>query len=67
MRQINELEIRQTPTTLRCIECMRPWVDAGERWRLKITDDVEPETVPYCPDCAMREFGPARAPHIEAS
>jgi hypothetical protein len=40
-----------------CIECRRPWVTNAERWRLKITDDAEPEIVPYCPDCARREFG----------
>jgi hypothetical protein len=40
-----------------CIECLRPWLVASERWRLKITDDAEPVTVPYCPDCARREFG----------
>jgi hypothetical protein len=42
-----------------CIECRRPWLSAGERWRLKVTDDATPETVPYCPDCATREFGAA--------
>jgi hypothetical protein len=41
-----------------CIECCRPWVTDSERWRLKITDDEVPATVPYCPDCATREFGP---------
>lgn len=46
-------------TTLSCIECRRPWLVGSERWRLKVTDDAVPETVPYCPDCASREFGPA--------
>jgi hypothetical protein len=46
-------------TTIVCIECLRPWVERNERWRLKVLDDGEPETVPYCPDCATREFGPA--------
>jgi hypothetical protein len=40
-----------------CIECRRPWLTESERWRLKVTDDSVPETVPYCPDCATREFG----------
>jgi hypothetical protein len=40
-----------------CIECCRPWLVDSERWRLKVTDDDVPETVPYCPDCATREFG----------
>lgn len=58
-------EHRQAPgaatavTPIRCIECSRPWLDPVERWRLKVLDDPEPETVPYCPGCAMREFGPA--------
>jgi hypothetical protein len=47
-----------TTTTLACIECLRPWLVDSERWRLKVTDDEQRETVPYCPDCAAREFGP---------
>jgi len=43
-------------TQIVCIECLRPWVRTNERWRLKVTDDTTPETVPYCPDCAAREF-----------
>lgn len=46
-------------TAILCIECLRPWVTESERWRLMVTDDAVPETVPYCPDCATREFGPA--------
>jgi len=46
----------QTLEALRCVECLRPWLVSSERWRLKVTDDVEPETVPYCPECAHREF-----------
>jgi hypothetical protein len=45
--------------TIACIECRRPWVKHRERWRLKVTDDAVPVTVPYCPDCATREFGAA--------
>ena len=44
---------------LSCIECRRPWLDGAERWRLKVTEDESPETVPYCPECATGEFGPA--------
>ena len=44
---------------LSCIECLRPRLSARERWRLKVTDEFPAETVPYCPDCAAREFGPA--------
>jgi hypothetical protein len=42
---------------LTCIECSRPWFVASERWRLKVTDEEPREAVPYCPDCATREFG----------
>jgi hypothetical protein len=45
-------------STLECIECGRPWDEETERWRLKVLDDPI-ETVPYCPDCATREFGAA--------
>jgi hypothetical protein len=42
-----------------CIECQRPWLSDGERWRLKLLVETgaEPETVPYCPACHAREFG----------
>ena len=40
-----------------CVECSRQWLHASERWRLKVTDDAQPETVPYCPACHAREFG----------
>jgi hypothetical protein len=43
--------------TLVCIECRRPWLVPAERWRLKLTDDEPREAVPYCNDCARREFG----------
>ena len=46
-------------TRIVCIECRRPWLEESERWRLKVLDGDEPETVPYCPNCATREFGPA--------
>jgi hypothetical protein len=46
-----------TTAPIVCIECRRLWVSGSERWRLKVTDDDVPETVPYCPDCATREFG----------
>lgn len=49
-----------TVATLECIECCRSWSNGQERWRLKVTDDDVPETVPYCPDCAEREFGAVR-------
>jgi len=57
----NSLQTSSPPTRLLCVECQRPWLDGAQRWRLKITDDEPAETVPYCPDCATREFGPAHA------
>ena len=40
-----------------CIECRRPWLDPGERWRIYVLDEDPPEAVPYCSACARREFG----------
>jgi hypothetical protein len=46
---------------MHCVECYRPWAVAAERWRLKVLGEEDGfETVPYCPDCATREFGPLR-------
>ncbi len=39
-----------------CEECRRPWLEPRERWRLYLTDDEPAEAVPYCPECAGREF-----------
>ena len=48
-------------STIRCVECLRPWAVASERWRLKVLGEEDGfETVPYCPSCAVREFGPLR-------
>ena len=41
---------------LHCQECCRPWLDPHERWRVYLTDDEPAEAVPYCADCARREF-----------
>lgn len=45
-------------TSIRCIECRRPWLLENERWRIKVLyeDGAEPEPVSYCPDCHAREF-----------
>jgi hypothetical protein len=40
-----------------CEECHRPWLDRSERWRVYIAELDPPLTVPYCPQCAQREFG----------
>jgi len=45
-------------TPLTCIECTREWLDQGERWRIYITMDEQPEPVLYCADCAAYEFDP---------
>ena len=39
-----------------CEECRRPWFDPCERWRLYLDPEELGLTVPYCPDCAAREF-----------
>ena len=41
---------------LSCEECCRPWLDSRERWRLYLDPDEPGLTVPYCSDCAAREF-----------
>ena len=45
-------------TLLVCQECARPWLDPSERWRIYLTNDDPGEPVPYCADCAHREFDP---------
>jgi hypothetical protein len=43
-----------------CVECRRPWLLEGERWRAYHGCDVCDEPVNivfYCPACAEREFG----------
>ena len=46
-------------TTLCCIECSQAWTADDERWRMKLLEEPgeEPELVPYCPACHLREFG----------
>ncbi len=41
-----------------CIECRREWIEPSERWRVYLTPDELRTPVPYCPDCAHREFDP---------
>jgi hypothetical protein len=41
---------------LACQECHRLWLDPAERWRMYLDSDDPPHAVPYCPDCAAREF-----------
>jgi hypothetical protein len=45
-----------TERLLVCQECRRPWLDPHERWRLYLDDDEPRSAVPYCPNCASREF-----------
>ncbi len=47
----------QSTQLIECIECHRPWQVPTERWRVYVTDDDPPVAVPYCADCAEREFG----------
>jgi len=53
-----EQHLETTVGEMNCIECLRAWTIPSERWRLLLTDDPTPEAVPYCPECAAREFGP---------
>jgi hypothetical protein len=41
---------------LACQECRRLWLDPHERWRMYLDADEQPHAVPYCPECAAREF-----------
>jgi hypothetical protein len=41
-----------------CIECGRTWTEPQERWRIYLTDDVQPLPVLYCAACAAFEFDP---------
>ena len=54
----DELDLVTLENVLVCIECERPWLDEGERWRVYLTDDPNPRAIPYCPGCAHREFDP---------
>jgi hypothetical protein len=54
----DELDLVTLENVLVCIECERPWMNAAERWRIYLTDDPNPRAIPYCPDCAHREFDP---------
>jgi hypothetical protein len=50
---------------VRCTECDTPARGPATSWRAYLTGgfDEEPvEVVVYCPDCALRELGPAPAP-----
>ena len=44
-----------TEAVLVCGECGRISLDRADGWRMYLDDDDEP--VPYCPECAEREFG----------
>jgi hypothetical protein len=45
-----------TLSDLRCLECLREWLDPRERWRMYVTADAEPECGLYCAMCAAFEF-----------
>jgi hypothetical protein len=50
---------------LSCIECLDESDDEARGWRMYLDEDRdEPGEVliaTYCPDCAVREFGPIRS------
>jgi len=51
----NDAQVLAQPLMV-CQECRCSWLDPRERWRLYVTDDEQPELVPYCPYCATNEF-----------
>jgi hypothetical protein len=56
---MGDLPVPSTATQpLTCVECGHRWLLAYEVWRMYLTDDDPAEAVPYCPDCAKREFDP---------
>lgn len=52
-----------------CVECGRPSSPEARGWRLYHAEDPDEEgeivLVAYCPACAVREFGDARAGRAE--
>jgi hypothetical protein len=57
MHEDRDLNVVVLAAPMRCIECGRRWEDGSERWRLKLLALEDPaETVPYCPECHVREF-----------
>lgn len=62
------LEQRPLTKPIVCIECNRRWADPTERWRIYVSRDDPPQAVPYCPECARREFDlglNVRPPHFD--
>lgn len=53
---MNEHVQQATLQALRCLECLREWVEPHERWRMYVTTDAEPECGLYCASCAAFEF-----------
>jgi hypothetical protein len=52
-----DLEASIVVRPIACQECRRPWHDGRERWRMYVASFSPPLVVPYCPQCAQREFG----------
>jgi hypothetical protein len=51
---------------LSCIECLEESDDDARGWRMYLDEDREDPgsellIATYCPDCAVREFGPIRS------
>jgi RNase P subunit RPR2 len=54
---MRDLEAGIVVRPIACQECRRPWKDGTERWRMYVASFSTPLVVPYCPQCAFREFG----------
>jgi hypothetical protein len=54
---ISGFETKIVVRPISCQECHRPWHDQRERWRMYVASFSPPLVVPYCPQCAQREFG----------
>jgi len=57
MMQKDPVERAISNTLLRCLECGQLWIEATERWRTYLSNDDPRQTLTYCPECALREFG----------
>lgn len=52
-----------------CVECGRVATETARGWRAYLVESEEDatrdESVFYCPDCAIREFGPVNLRRFE--
>jgi hypothetical protein len=63
--RVRGMGIRHQVAVVRCEACGKVVEEPMDGWRALLGVDVDDEDAPeqahlYCPDCAEREFGPAR-------